>query len=1375
MVINSLAWKVTSGIGIEQALSKHQMNTLSDILQRRCGGQINIRGIRYQILYALKRALELLNPSCPFAAIGLERFDDVDLYGDPKQPISLQPDGLSGGNSYFQAKTCDGRWVWSKLKEPIKNFLELLRADADGQFWLVLNFSLDGDLLELANFPTISSKRQRAIEKKFRQLCQHEDVGGTEAEADALLPRLHLIKIPEDDVVREIHAMLTAGFELHGAGVDRYLSIFFERFLFWSRERKVVRRDDLVRLREGIAQDFALETAFDAFGRGLLQRADWKADARPDDFYEGKETRTGHVASGLDVRRPIWHERIKVAFGASGTVIVRASSGQGKSTLALRYAHDEWPDEDTFILKTAQTHDEVEMVCSLLRHRVRTLGLPTYLLLDNAGRQTQLWPRVAQECLALGIPVLATLRQEDWYRFARTHRFSYEPVEPSLGPDEAKEIYEALHKNERIHASVESGEWAYEKIGEPHLLMEYVYLLTHGQMLQDRLRDQIADIETHDNSGKLEVLRRVAMADALSAPVLTDRLCEGVARQPGFVGDARQLIRSLEEEYLKRHGESLSGLHWVRSDHLVRLLHDDSTHLADTALSVLDAVAFENLSDAVSNALCRNDLEEKRFMQGIIERARLAATAGDLATLLALLNGVFEAGERRFLETNRPQFDEAHSSFGQAGPFLLKTECTPTLGRTFLASLREHSGTLGEGLDALIAISSRLNHDARGRDQAEYLLGAVGSALSLDALTVNIGNIGDLLAWHGWCGVPCPVYDASRQQLLERVSRLDFTIGDLQKFAEGLWLYDRAGYRLWLDAEPERLNGYLRWQLDCLSLERELVSGLVEQGEGAQGEISIEFFVTDADTAHSQTVDRIQTLYSIFPFYAHYSSRGIWPFAPGTALWHDPTIKNMTQEYQHLRFLVRRNQTWVSVVESHYTLDSFYTYQRHWNELRRACLDFVVLLSRRLRGILTQQVPDFTGAFLGGVLERTEHALTTAPNPPTQTSDELKNLLKSADGWAGHWNPFRWMFLKSAVHWNKHARLAVDNESGSDEERETARLQHLAWYNFRDVYKDLSAMQGAMRTMFETTADYFGATTLDVEEKRAYSEANELLDVWLKHPLPPGIVNIEAHVSARREAERRNLIGRLHQTLQPLEAEGMTFIYPQDTIEDFPLTMLPIGFSVDDPCLVESERDRLLESLSDFEDVITFFWLIPTHAGARFIEGGFRADARQPDEDDKDGWVLRKTTLNEQPVPETVWEVLPSLPMCPSRRLKLLATIHSLISQVSQFLRSREILGLLHLSGNFYDSKIYEKHKERLIKEQGNLGLDYNEMRTILEEEFGAQREEPGFICVETVLDLTQTLATAEAWEELAAPMDFDPENWRVAVNSLVFSNLSGI
>lgn len=757
-------------------------------------------------------------------------------------------------------------------------------------------------------------------------------------------------------------------------------------------------------------------------------------------------------------------------------------------------------------------------------------------------------------------------------------------------------------------------------------------------------------------------------------------------------------------------------------------------------------------------------------MNGVTQRARDAATAGDVPTLLALLEGVFEAGERQFLMANDSQFDEAHEFLGQTGPFLLKMECGPAFGKKFLADIRESSGTLGEGLDTLLAISDRLSHVERGRDRAALLLGAFASSLSPDALLGDIRKTGDLLAWFGWCQVPFPAYNAGRNALLERVRRLDYEVGALQHFAEGLWLHDRDGYHLWLDDQPQILNGFLRWELDLLKLEREDVRGPLESKEGAQGQVSIEFFVTDYENAHDETVERVQALYSLFPFYAAYNAQGVWPFAPEVNLWHDPTTKAMTQEYQYLRFHVRRNETWSHVVESHYALDNYYTYQREWHELRRNCLEFVALLCRRLRLIVTGERANFDGTFPGGAMERTERSLSVTPKPPMQTPDELQKALKSADDWAGHWQPFRTMLLQSALYFTQHGRLAKRDEGASEDEREMAHLHHLTWHNFREVCKDLSAMQESMHSLFKATSDYFNAATLDANEKRAYAEAAELLDVWLKHPLPRGARGVEVHVAARRESERRSLLTRLHHALEPLEAQGITFVYPENIIEDFPLRMLPFGFSINDPCHVEELRDAVLEALfaGNFDEQIDYFWLVPTQDGVRPLEGGFRSASQMPPEGDEQAWLLFSWTINEQPIPDFIWQVLPIMPVRVSPRLKLTATAYALIAHIESFLQARARVELLRLSSDPYDAKLHEKHKNRLLTEQTNLGFNHDEIRGLLEQEFSSRRGEWCYEAMETLLNVAQLLTQASIWDEASLLKNFSSQAFRTDVAELI-------
>ena len=114
-----------------------------------------------------------------------------------------------------------------------------------------------------------------------------------------------------------------------------------------------------------------------------------------------------------------------------------------------------------------------------------------------------------------------TIRTEDWYRFAQQSTTVYEVIEPAMSLEEARGVYARFRANNRLHPSVTSPEWAYERIGQPHLLMEYVYLLTHGRMLEERLREQVRRFsELGEDPARPEVLRQVAAsADTLGTPV----------------------------------------------------------------------------------------------------------------------------------------------------------------------------------------------------------------------------------------------------------------------------------------------------------------------------------------------------------------------------------------------------------------------------------------------------------------------------------------------------------------------------------------------------------------------------------------------------------------------------------------------------------------------------------------------------------------------------------------------------------------------------------------------------------------------------------------------------------------------------------------
>lgn len=166
-------------------------DSLDVILKKRFGGAVNIRGIRYQILYSLYKTLHSIHASAN-AEVRLEGIEDLDVIG------------LSVDSQYIQVKTADQTWKFAKLKDPLKNFLEVIRKEPSARFVLIVNFPLPSteEIGKLARFGSLREPEKRKIRSKFYQYCR--DVGAKASEADALLNTLVIETVPLDRLWQDL-------------------------------------------------------------------------------------------------------------------------------------------------------------------------------------------------------------------------------------------------------------------------------------------------------------------------------------------------------------------------------------------------------------------------------------------------------------------------------------------------------------------------------------------------------------------------------------------------------------------------------------------------------------------------------------------------------------------------------------------------------------------------------------------------------------------------------------------------------------------------------------------------------------------------------------------------------------------------------------------------------------------------------------------------------------------------------------------------------------------------------------------------------------------------------------------------------------------
>jgi hypothetical protein len=1273
---------------------------LDAIFRSRWHGAVNIRGIRYQILYSLVRAFDLYNEENETAALRLEGIEDVDFLGIR---------GFHYENEYVQVKSADKAWKWSQLKGPLEGFLSVHRNDANCGFVLAVGFPLTGDIEKLTQLESLLANERKRVENKFCNLC--EQVGYSEAESNALLRKLTILSAPEEKIWQELQAIVMERFGLGSEAVETYIYTLVAKFLEWAKDRKTVTRLDLENVRGVVGEALARETEFQAYGQGLINRVEWKLDATPTDFFDGKGTRSGHVVAGLDIIRPIWLEKIDVALNASKICILRSSSGQGKSTLLYRYAYERRSPEHVFVLRIAEKSEQVELIRNYLQFRAN-LGLPILLLIDDVRWQTRLWASVAQQCAALNIRVLVTVRDEDWQRFAQESLINYEILEPRLDLEEAKQIFKQLKTQRKVHTSAISPEWAYEKIGKPYLLMEYVYLVTQGRMLEDRLREQVRQIsQQQEDPAKIEILRRTSLAHALGTPVLVDKLLQNIS----FNSDPQQTLNSLLGEYLQLEDGMLNGLHWLRSNSLSEILHEGFSNPASTALAILNAVPSENIASFISNALCKDGLDTKGFISKLTEQAK----GVDVKTILDYTSGFFEAGERIFFNKNRNVFDESYKSFGSNCPFLISIEYTPFIKDHKLSSVFEDLAKASQNFQELNEIIAKVIQVPRGLDLCKEFLSNVISSLRINTIRSAHSLVGQLLDWCALCELHLPKWDEIKDVLIQDKTVFELPLEEFCNFTQGLYRYDATTYQSWFSLYRDQIIGYVKLHTDCITL------------EVSDQKAYIEFFPDSSDNpnTHEQTMNRINYLRATIPFCENYKSQGIWLLPSELKLSFDETYKDISEQYLPFNSDVARNSIWFRIIDENYLPDSYYTYQKEWFSVRLNLLTLAQKLSKALeigfsssKKASTSLISDISKLF-----ESLEDEIRHVPNISAESlkvvgktiPSQLKRILEN--NFHGKWLQSLYNFIIQISRW-----LRNKDES----------IGRLTIHNFKEALSQLDGMQNSFRQLFQESPDYFGANNLNNKEKIFYSNLADLLEVWIlnsPHNLP---IDIFAFIHASKESGRQEMIRRAQEILAPLQENGIDLVLPKDIYLEYPLSYLPIAFSVDDTCNTELYLEVIITLIAQIRDLVNLFCLIPIYKGKRFLAGSYQISSTDL-ENLLEGEIRWEMLIPFEP-PEGIWKCLQEIEFCQESRYQFRASIYALKNGLEILMRRQEVISSLKDSKNIFEIALYDRHVSKikdLAKEFRKLPL---QIKNQLENNFSLQKNSSNYLKIRDLLELIE-------------------------------------
>jgi hypothetical protein len=906
------------------------------------------RGYRLQALYTLARVLEQHgNPALIFQPEGKE---DLAIYdGDHKllEVIQVKERSANLTLSSFEPE---------KPESFFYRVAAELKADPNVRISVVA-FGEVGPELDLA-IKEDGAERARVAQK----IAAHKHLPDTDAAS--LLKNIRLLTVDEAELTDKIVATLRASL----TGVDPASA--FDLLTYWlyvCAENKIrITRVDVIERINRIGRFIAARASHHReWFSVIVPVEDTPADGvgppdeLADEFYHGVSARYEHILADLDVVRPRKLREIASGFSGRRVVIVHAASGQGKTTLALRYLHDFFPQEWRFRVRSVGSREHAASVALALTSHADAIGVPLCVYVDVSAQDRD-WPDLVKLLsVHQHARVLVSIREEDWRRAnVSGAELQFAEVELSFDEDEAREIYEAL-ATKHTPVNVLDFDDAWRKFGEAGPLMEFTYLVTQGDSLRERLSQQVAHLQNEAREGRLaaseiDLLRLTAVASAFEARLRLKPLVEHLN-----LPAPQATLKLFEREYLLRvsaDGSLVQGLHPIRSTMLTELMEDPTfAPWSENASASLPFIEDGDVESFLLYAFSRRRAE----ITGLLLALDAYRPDGWVA-IAGVTRALIWLGMVEYIEANDELITDAANQLGGMWSYFLDFDITDvTEGRvaSWWRGLGIVPKKVQEKIDALIA---RQTDKTQVFTRATQWLEQRSQKPALPTTDADWVGAAEALFWAGRWNVRWPFPEWLPEAELDSACGA-LPLNSLADLAIGVWSVNSTGeevtgsapYEDWLERNRKRIVTRFRDETQTVALEDDghrltlhFVFDLFEESGRTNPPAKAR---KGGDSFHYEALRRIQLLRNLLPDHEEYGSRGYGHmFWPGF-LEHDETVKDGIEKTSLPLFkLVSVNSTFVGLSDRRFRPPTWREYANVLWQMRRTVLTCLRQLARGL-------------------------------------------------------------------------------------------------------------------------------------------------------------------------------------------------------------------------------------------------------------------------------------------------------------------------------------------------------------------------------------------------------------------------------------------
>lgn len=619
---------------------------------RQAGAPAAYRGYRLQALYTLGRMLEPeVGAGLIFQPEGEEDLDVLDSQGRLLEVVQVK--------SY--ASLVLSQLLTEKPGSFFQRAVELLNQFPTPPAIKLVNFGAIGNEMKEA-WKQDGRHRKRVTRKLLDKGIAHPDIAN-------LFEYVQLISVDESELRAKVFS------ELHAYPVVGDAENAFDLLNYWiylvSEESETLTYVALIERVEEIGRYLAERQAHHReWFTSIVPLEDRTIDEEEraslrEEFVAGIAARYEHILADLDAPRDVKLTQISEAFSTTNrVVIVHGASGQGKTTLALRYMHDSYPGQWRFCIETVENRQHALSISRALSGFADTLQLPMAVHLDVSPRDVE-WPSLVRSLSRYPyLRILVTIREEDYRRANISGAdFTFTAIDLSFEKAEAVEIYERIAATGPPHVDLDF-EAAWHRFGGDGPLLEFIYLLNNTITLRERLQEQVNRIREEVRMGahpdELQLLRLVATASAYSARLDTRLLINHL-----HLPEPDHVLKRYEKEYLIRLSEEdhwVEGLHPIRSQILAQLLLSPDLHPWTAVVEhSLPLILEQDLEAFLLHAFIDRSPERDAIL-----RALKSFTTVSWTGVAGVLRALLWAGINAYINENVGLIEEAKAEFGSA-------------------------------------------------------------------------------------------------------------------------------------------------------------------------------------------------------------------------------------------------------------------------------------------------------------------------------------------------------------------------------------------------------------------------------------------------------------------------------------------------------------------------------------------------------------------------------------------------------------------------------------------------------------------------------------------------------------------------------------